>query len=381
MKKIDLNTKQASRHATWLELFYDLVYVIVIARLVHHITVGHHDAVALHDYFIYVMLFVPVWWAWTGHTLFENRFGTNDFADRFLTLLQMFFAVLLAVFIVKADSDNSKAFAFVYGLIRFVLVVMYLRVHISNREIRHITRGFLLGFSIAVMLWWLSVLMPVPYVFYVWMLAMLIDMATPILLRKKLNVISVHAEHLPERTGLLVIILLGESILGVVTAAESTQWNMLFLMNLFFGFSLVCCVWWLYFDTLERTLMGRLRGAAQLHIYGHLPVYIGLGMQAAAIQHLAIADYPATAIAILLCLSLVIILLPLQIIHFQHIDKTTRTPFFIRGITIILILSSLPFATHVVNGTVIAAMVLFVLVIYMLIEQKMIGKECSLGNA
>ena len=126
--------------------------------------------------------------------------------------------------------------------------------------------------------------------------------------------------------------------------------------------------------------MGRLRGAAQLHIYGHLPVYIGLGLQAAAIQHLALADYPANAIAILLCLSLIIILLPLQIIHFQHIDKTTRTPFFIRGITILFILSILPFATRVLNGTAIAAIVLFVLVIYMLIEQKMIGKECSLGG-
>ena len=115
MKKIDLKTTQASRHATWLELFYDLVYVIVIARLVHHITAGDHGAVTLHDYFVYVLLFVPVWWAWTGHTLFENRFGTNDSIDRFLTLLQMFFAVLLAVFIVKADGDNSKAFAFVYG--------------------------------------------------------------------------------------------------------------------------------------------------------------------------------------------------------------------------------------------------------------------------
>ncbi len=201
MKKIALNTKQASRHATWLELFYDLVYVVVIARLVHHITVGHHGEVTLYDYFVYVVFFIPVWWAWTGHTMFENRFGNNDSIDRFLTLLQMFFAMLLAVFIVKADSDYSQAFAITYGLIRFVLVIMYLRVHISNKEVRHITRGFLIGFSLAVVLWWVSIFLPAPYIFYVWVIALLIDMTTPVLLHKHLNVISVHVEHLPERTG------------------------------------------------------------------------------------------------------------------------------------------------------------------------------------
>jgi low temperature requirement protein LtrA len=377
MKKIALNTSQTSRHATWLELFYDLVYVVVIARLVHHVTVGHHGDVTLYDYFIYIVLFIPVWWAWTGHTMFENRFGNNDFIDRFLTLLQMFFAVLLAVFIVKADSDYSQEFAITYGIIRFILVIMYLRVHVSNKDVRHITSVFISGFGFTAILWLGSAFLPAPYIYWVWVAAILIDMLTPVLLKKHLNVVSVHAEHLPERTGLLVIILLGESVLSIVSATDSMEWNTESFLNLFIGFSLVSCVWWLYFDTLERTLMGRLRGAAQLHIYGHLPVYIGLGLQAAAIQHLVLGDYPDSSIAALLCLSVILILLSIQVIHFQHIDKLSRTNFLTRGALVLFGLIVLPFIASTLNATVVAIIVLAILVIYILFEQRMIGRECS----
>jgi len=36
-----LKTGHLTRHATWLELFYDLVYVVVIAKLAHLITHPH----------------------------------------------------------------------------------------------------------------------------------------------------------------------------------------------------------------------------------------------------------------------------------------------------------------------------------------------------
>ena len=53
---------QSERHATWLELFFDLVFVISIAELVHAL----EDYRSLADFLGTAGLFVAVWWAWVG---------------------------------------------------------------------------------------------------------------------------------------------------------------------------------------------------------------------------------------------------------------------------------------------------------------------------
>jgi low temperature requirement A protein (LtrA) len=38
--------------------------------------------------FRYVFLFVLIWWAWSGHTLYSTRFQADDLAQRLLILQQ-----------------------------------------------------------------------------------------------------------------------------------------------------------------------------------------------------------------------------------------------------------------------------------------------------
>ncbi|MGL5060211.1 MAG: low temperature requirement protein A [Microcoleus sp.] len=51
---------QTSRHDTWLELFFDLVFVVAIAKLAHFLH-AHLDWTGIASFAI---LFVPVWWLW-----------------------------------------------------------------------------------------------------------------------------------------------------------------------------------------------------------------------------------------------------------------------------------------------------------------------------
>jgi low temperature requirement protein LtrA len=53
---------QDERHATWLELFFDLVFVISIAEVVHTL----EDYRNLADFVGTAGLFGAVWWAWVG---------------------------------------------------------------------------------------------------------------------------------------------------------------------------------------------------------------------------------------------------------------------------------------------------------------------------
>ena len=58
------------RHASWLELFFDLVFVVAIAELSHELVVNH----TLNGFAIFAALFVPVFVAWQGFSL-QSRLG------------------------------------------------------------------------------------------------------------------------------------------------------------------------------------------------------------------------------------------------------------------------------------------------------------------
>ncbi len=316
MKKVALKTQAREHHANWLELFYDLIYVIVITRLTHTIIVGHDGHVLPGDYVAYFALFVPVWWAWTGHTMLENRFGNDDLIDRVMTLVQMFGLILLAVFAADGVGKGAIGFALAYTFVRFMLIAMYVRVYISNAELRPVTGRFIAGFTLGATLWAVSVFFEPKIMFSLWALGLAVDFLTPILSRKLLSRVSVHGSHLPERTGLLFIIVLGESLLVLVNGIENATLGTDILVRLLLAFVLVASVWWVYFDTMEHALMGKLAGAAQAHIYGHLPIYTGLGVLA-AFCHRLLRD-PAIITqgsAQLLMASLALIFIPLFVIR------------------------------------------------------------------
>ena len=77
---------QEDRRATWLELFFDLVFVAAVGQLANALSA---DPTA-GRFFEFLGLFVAVWWAWMGFTFYANRFDTDDLPYRLLLLLAMF---------------------------------------------------------------------------------------------------------------------------------------------------------------------------------------------------------------------------------------------------------------------------------------------------
>ena len=63
----------------------------------------------------------------------------------------------------------------------------------------------------------------------------------------------VHPRHLPERFGLLVLIVLGEGVIGVVLGTAQVSWTVLSGAVAFGGFLTAAAIWWLYFDFLDAT--------------------------------------------------------------------------------------------------------------------------------
>ena len=121
---------EAERRVTWLELFYDLVYVAAIIQLGNALS----KDVSWLGLVAFVALFIPIWWSWTGITFYINRFVVDDFWYRMLIFVQIGFIAILAMSVPKAFGELAVQFTLAYVGIRAILIVLYVRGGRSSRR-------------------------------------------------------------------------------------------------------------------------------------------------------------------------------------------------------------------------------------------------------
>src|SRR3712207_6298251 len=113
----DLN-QESNRSATRLELFFDLAFVLFVARCA--------DLLAKDETWRGGLLIAAVlcagWWAWASATLYANRFDTDDAAFRLLALVAMAGVVGMAAAVDGVTGPTGRWFALGYALIRLALI-------------------------------------------------------------------------------------------------------------------------------------------------------------------------------------------------------------------------------------------------------------------
>lgn len=271
-----------ARHATWLELFYDLVYVVAVAVLAHQLS----DDVSIRGLAVFVGLFTPVWWSWAGYTIFATRFGKDDTFLRGMILLQMLASAAMAVQLPHAFGSGSAGFAVAYVATRATLIVLYFRVRMQYPEAQRLTTFLLAGYSAGASLWLISIGFEAPLRFVFWAVGIFIEFATFILARKVARQFPVHTVHLPERVGLFTIIVLGEAILAIIVGVGDVNWNPLAVVSAVVGFTLVTSIWWNYFGYVDRAVLECSLGNGQAYMFLHLPMLIGLIIMRVGIGHI-----------------------------------------------------------------------------------------------
>lgn len=307
------------RHATWLELFYDLVFVVSISQLAHNLG----ENVSISGLLSFVALFIPVWWAWIGTTFYANRFDDDNLGRRLLMGLQMLAIAALAVNIHDGLGATSAGFALAYTAARFVLVFEYLWAGIHIPPARGLANYYAAGFAIAATLWLISAFVPMPFRFILWAIGLSVDFATPLSAGRFQRQLLPHLEHLPERFGLFVIIVLGEAILAVVNGVAEVDWQPMNALAAVCGFGIAFCLWWLYFDNVEGA---SLQAAAekghiaifQVWLYVHLPLVISLAATGVGVEGVIASDFGRAlpqAQRWLICGALALCFLAMAILH------------------------------------------------------------------
>ncbi len=109
--------RDIERKVSWLELFFDLVFAAAVSQ----VALPLRDDYSAAGLVRFAILFILIWWAWTGHAVFSTRFHTDDGVQRLLTLLQMFGVAVMAANARDAlDSRSSAGFAAAYAALRLI---------------------------------------------------------------------------------------------------------------------------------------------------------------------------------------------------------------------------------------------------------------------
>lgn len=281
------------RRVTFLELFFDLVFVVIIAQLAHHLAT--HPT--LEDLGWFAFLFFAVWSSWLNGTMYHELHATNDVSIRVFTFVQMGFVSLMAVFVGDVPGDGSAGFAMAYGANAAVLAVMWYRTGLHDPSHRPASNPYAGGYIASAAAFLASAFVDPPVRYGLWFVGFGAELASwAVVLVWRLPAGASKGDppvrptpSMVERFGLLVIIVLGEVVVGAVNGmAELDPLDPEGMVVGMLGVLVAIGIWWIYFDLVSHQMPHDRR--VRLWLFGHLPLVVAIAAGGAsvlnAVEHL-----------------------------------------------------------------------------------------------
>jgi low temperature requirement protein LtrA len=270
-----------------LELFYDLAVVVLVAQAAHHLA-GQLTWRGLGEF---GAVFTLVWIAWLNGTLHHELHGRDDARGRSTFLLQVVVLVAMGAFIPGAGGGRGAAFAVAAAVLFAVLALLWLLASRRDRpEYRSSSRLFIAATTACAVLLAVTALLPAGARVLAWGLidaAYLAGFAAAFLLAiPGQAVVLTVTDSLTERFGAFTIIVLGETVTGVVAglSAESVS-----ALTLSVGLTAVVVgfgAWWTYFDLAGQREPRPTRAAGLHWMFTHLPLTAAVAAMGAAMTSL-----------------------------------------------------------------------------------------------
>lgn len=298
------------RSASRLELFFDLAYVLVVMELASAFVAD----LTVHGALVLTSLFVTIWFSWVGFTLYANRFDTDDVVFRIAKLAATAAIAGCAASASGAVGKLAVPFAASYLAGRVILLLLYVRAWRHVPDGRPTIRVYLFTITGSAALWAISLAVPGDLRYLLWLAAVLLDAAGPVLATLRQDRLPLHIEHLPERFGLLVILVLGEAVGGAARGVHDADWAGSSVAVGVAGFGVAAAMWWIYFDVAANSSSRQLEEAEvaeeateggpgdhdaetesaatdarhDLFVYGHLPLAFGVVLVGVGLEELAL---------------------------------------------------------------------------------------------
>jgi low temperature requirement protein LtrA len=269
-----------------LELFYDLATVVLVAQAAYHLA-GQLTWRGLGEF---AVVFTLVWIAWINGSLHHELHGRDDARARSTFLLQILVLVAMGAFIPEAGGARGAAFAAAAVLFAILAVLWLLAARGDRPEYRRPSRLFVTGTAACAVLLGGTAFLPAGARIPAWALldaAYLAGFAAVILAASPAQEAALFiTDALIERFGLLTIIVLGETLTGVVAGLAHEPVSGLTLATGLVAVVVGFGAWWTYFDFAGRRHPRQKPAASLQWILGHLPLTAAIAAMGAAMVSL-----------------------------------------------------------------------------------------------
>ena len=293
--------EEEHRSATPLELLYDLTFVVAFGiaanELAHYLADGHVWTAILG----FAFASFAVAWAWINYSWFASAYDTDDWVMRLATMVQMIGVIVLALGLEQMFSSideggfiDNRVMVAGYVVMRVPMIFLWARAARDDPARRPAAMTYIWTISVAQAFWVALAIVALPIGPTLALVAVFIavEMVGPVVAERRKGGTPWHTDHIAERYGLLVIITLGEGIIGTVASINAlvhgdAGWTVDAGVVAFAGVGLIFATWWTYFTIPWACFLSVHRERSFLWSYGHIVVFaslaaIGAGLHVAA---------------------------------------------------------------------------------------------------
>lgn len=279
---------------SYVELFYDLVFVFAITQL-SHLLLHHYSWLGALETLV---LMLAVWWVWIYTTWALNWLDPQRGVVRGLVYASMLLGLVMSMSV--ADAFGERGLPFALSFVAMQIGRSLVTAYCIPRDLALRANFYRIAawFAASGVFWIAGAFLPVEARLVVWTIALAIEYAGPIFRFRTPRLGAsetadwdVRGEHIAERCALFVIICLGETLLISGATFADMEWYGPGLAAFLVNFLSTVAMWWLYFHigqncgahAIEHSVdPGRIARAA--FTYAHIPIIAGIIVAAVAAE-------------------------------------------------------------------------------------------------
>ena len=218
---------ERGRTATPLELLFDLTFVIAFGtaadELAHLLAAGHVSEGIVG----FCFATFAVSWAWINFAWFASAYDTDDWVYRLTTMVQMVGVIVLALGLPRmfaslehGEHVDNGVMVLGYVIMRVPMIAQWMRAARQDPDRREVCKIFILTLTVSQVGWIVLAFADTSVgVMFAWIVVLvLVELVGPFVAEHVRGGTPWHAHHIAERYGLMVIIALGEGLLGTTAA-------------------------------------------------------------------------------------------------------------------------------------------------------------------
>lgn len=287
------------RAATPLELLFDLTFVVAFGAAGNELAHAFAENHVTSGLIGFGLAMFAICWAWINFSWFASAYDTDDWAFRLLTMVQMAGVLILALGLPEmfesvhaGDHIDNRVMVAGYIVMRVAMVGQWLRVVREDPARRQSARIYVVSLVVSQAVWVALAIADtsVGMFFFLALVPLLIETAGPVVAETRRGGTPWHPHHIAERYGLLVIITLGEAILGTVAAMSAhvhdpaIGWTTDAVIVLAAGVALTFGMWWTYFVIPWADILHHHRERSFFWGYGHMLIFSSIAATGAGLH-------------------------------------------------------------------------------------------------